>query len=179
MKTTRLAVLLLLAACATTPPPPPPVEEPPPKLQDLYEIKFPEAPGYQRSTYQSSLPPWGEVAVPMHRFGVVSGKAAFALGYATIPSFHEKGDPKSIQKAVEASIKDLAGNNGFRILASEPVTLGNADFAQSFVGAREGITVTGLGCAAGDRIYLLTTEHDQTDSKQVAASRAFTASFRP
>ena len=174
-----LCSLLLAAACATTAPPPPVTQDKPPPLQDMYEIKFPQPPGYELTRYQSGLAPWGEVDVPMHRFGVIADKVAFTLSYATIPTFHERSDPKSLQRAVEASIKELAGSSGFRVLASEQVNVTNADFAKSFVGAREGLTVSGIGCAAGDRIYMLMTEHDQTDSKQVSASRSFVASFRP
>ena len=39
--------------------------------------------------------------------------------------------------------------------------------------------VSGLGCAAGDRLYVLMTQLDQSDAAQVSAGAAFAASFRP
>ncbi len=168
------ALCLMLAACATTAPEQKAAAEPAPPLGDRYEIKFPKAPGYERGSYRAST---GDV--PMHHFKAVEGKVDFELGYVTLDGFHERGDPKAIQAAVEAQIKDTLSVNGVRMLASEAVNLANADFAKSFVGTRDGQTVSGLGCAAGDRLYVLMTQLDQSDAAQVSAGAAFTASFRP
>ena len=162
--------LLLWCACATPAPAQKVVAEAPPPLGDRYEIKFPKPPNYERGSSG------GE---PMHQFKLLEKKVEYQLGYLTVAGLQARADPKATQRAVEGQIKESLSANGVRILASEAVTLANAEFAKSFVGTREGQTVAGLGCASGDRLYVLMTQLDQSDPAQVSAGKAFTASFRP
>ena len=165
------AAFLLLAACATTAPVEKTAAEPPPPLGDRYEIKFPGTPRYERGTSASGQ--------PMHHFTLLADKVEYSLAYATLPGFRDTATPKSTQAAVEAEIKQALSTNGIRILASEEVTLTNADFAKTFVGTHEGQTVAGLACASGDRLYVLITQLDQSVAAQQNAAAAFKASFRP
>lgn len=156
-----IACLLLLTACRTTAPATRP-DAPAPPVNDGYALNFPAPPGYEQARYQD---------VPLHRFSAVSGNVTYSVSHATIPGMSAQ--------FVGGAIKDHAGTHGFKLVSFEDITLANAEAAQSFVGAREGLTISGIGCKAGERLYMVMTEHDPADAAQVAASAEFIKSFRP
>jgi hypothetical protein len=163
-----LTLAVLLCACATTAPAEKTAAEPPPPLGDRYEVKFPGAPQFERGAYGADV---------LNTFKLADAKVEYELAYVTIAALRE--NPAGVEAAVDARIKDTLSTHGIRKLATEAVTVPNADFARSFVGTREGQTVAGIGCAAGDRLYVVMTQIDQSDAAQVAAAAAFRSSFRP
>lgn len=134
----------------------------PAALNDGYQVQFPQPPNYEQDVYQGH---------PLHRFALVSGNMTYTLSHTTIPDMSAS--------FVGGSIKDLAKLNGFELVSFEDITLVNAQAAQSFVGKREKFTVNGIACGSGVRLYHVMTEYDAADATQVAASRAFLASFKP
>lgn len=131
-------------------------------VNDGYQVQFPQPPSYEQSAYQGH---------PLHRFSIATGSVTYTLSHATIPGMSAS--------FVGGSIKDLAKTHGFELVSFQDITLPNTQAAQSFVGKREKFTISGIGCAAGDRLYHVMTEHDAADATQVAASQAFIASFKP